>query len=92
MSTTIYDSPSDAVLTVSRQGSFAIDITRETVWFFEHDGPHGDARVTVPLAQLPAIYRAIGAFLEGRGIIIEASPKGDEQPEGISGVEESDEA
>lgn len=63
MSTTIYDSPDDFKKTLPRQGSFAIDITVSTVWFFEHREDGRDQVVTVPLVQLPAIYKAIGEYL-----------------------------
>ena len=65
MSTTIYDGPDDFVRTVPGQGVLSIDITVGTVWFFEHRDIEGveDPVVTVPLAQLPAINRAISEYL-----------------------------
>ena len=65
MSTTIYDSPDEFKATIPDQGAFSIDVTYATVWFFEHRKDEMDQTrsVTVPLAQLPAIYRAIGIYL-----------------------------
>ncbi len=69
MSTTIYESPENFDKTLPEQGAFNIDITYSTVWFFEHREEEGiDVRTaTVPLAQLPAIYDAIGAYLDTVG-------------------------
>ena len=65
MSTTIYDSPDEFKRTIPNQGSLSIDITISTVWFFEHD-EDGEIRetVTFPLAQLPAVAKAINDYLD----------------------------
>jgi len=67
MSTTIYDGPDEFKKTVPDQGQFSIDITYSTVWFFEHTDKEDDPVVTVPLAQLPAIHKAIGEYLDAVG-------------------------
>jgi len=60
MSTTFYDSPDGA------KPFLTIDVTGETVWFFEHDD---DAHEIIGCAcaskeELPAIYKAMGEYLE----------------------------
>lgn len=62
MSTTIYDGPVKFKPSVPGQGQFSIDLTHSTVWFFEQGD--NDHVATVPLDQLPAIYKAIGDYLE----------------------------
>ncbi len=58
MSSTFYDSPDDAKLAIS------IDVSCNTVWFFQH-GPGSDAEyVRVHVDELPAIYEAMGRYLK----------------------------
>lgn len=55
MTATLYESPS---------GDFSIERSHATLWFFAFDQYGAMSEVTVSLDQLPAIYKALGEYLE----------------------------
>ena len=68
MSSTFYDSPKDPSPCNGERHWLSIDVTHHWCWFFQHDDDEGDPTyVRVAKDELPAIYKALGEYLEAVG-------------------------
>ena len=68
MSHTMYDSPDDKWKPYAggpaSYDRLCIDVTHESVWFFGDSEDGATQVICLPLAELPAIAKAINAYME----------------------------